>query len=512
MKFYSVLLSLLIFNLCFSQADLPEEMESTVENQETTIVAILKPGGNIGFNYLNLFTRYVALKNYSNTDTTIIKKILIKKPSHLSHQNIIMQIGGPPILRTHNLLLLPGDSVVLKQKEDGTFMVQYSSGFSNFIDRIVEIPGSFISFDKKQLQKSLESIGIEKTIQNIEATFRKNENVIKNLNLSAKYANGLRAFNKNIKYTELSHLLSANTPISPKVADSLYDIILKHNKDLGLSDAPSNLSIAKEVVFYNVRKKTKTAPKDFWADIFKVDTQMRQSAYYKQYLISCVAGTFANDYKTMNEVNGKLRAVRAQNIFFDTLYQLTSILLGTSTDFKKAKENLKAFNNGNFSFLLENSEKSANHEMKNINVLPAVNLYDFSGKKFDFKNMVMDKKYKLTIVDFWASWCIPCIGQFPYLKKIEKQLKNKPINFVTISIDNEADTDKWITVSKKSNIFSTPHQYRLENFKTSPLTKLLGLGQLPRFVVIDAKGKVVNDDFYRPSDPIFELELLKYLN
>ena len=46
-----------------------------------------------------------------------------------------------------------------------------------------------------------------------------------------------------------------------------------------------------------------------------------------------------------------------------------------------------------------------------------------------------DFKGKYVYIDFWATWCAPCIAEIPYLKKLEKEYHNKNIAFVSISID-----------------------------------------------------------------------------
>lgn len=58
-------------------------------------------------------------------------------------------------------------------------------------------------------------------------------------------------------------------------------------------------------------------------------------------------------------------------------------------------------------------------------------LTDLQGKKVDFAKY----RGKYVFIDLWASWCIPCIKEIPHLKQLEKDLQNKDVVFLSISID-----------------------------------------------------------------------------
>ena len=54
-----------------------------------------------------------------------------------------------------------------------------------------------------------------------------------------------------------------------------------------------------------------------------------------------------------------------------------------------------------------------------------------------------DLKGKYVYIDIWATWCGPCMIQIPYLKEFESKYENCNIEFVSISIDNVSDYNKW---------------------------------------------------------------------
>lgn len=95
-----------------------------------------------------------------------------------------------------------------------------------------------------------------------------------------------------------------------------------------------------------------------------------------------------------------------------------------------------------------------------------------------------DIKGRLVLVDFWASWCKPCLESLPKLKQIYDRFKEKGLTVVSISLD--MNPNDWIKFSEK-NSFSW--------------LSLLGDGQeitqrydfkyIPYFLIADEKGKIL---------------------
>src|SRR5690606_10528408 len=54
-----------------------------------------------------------------------------------------------------------------------------------------------------------------------------------------------------------------------------------------------------------------------------------------------------------------------------------------------------------------------------------------------------DMKGKYLYVDIWATWCRPCLQQLPAMKELEEKYRDQNIEFVSISVDKDADKAKW---------------------------------------------------------------------
>ena len=507
-RFIILLILLMTSGMCFSQNN------TNMQQPRSAVVSVsLKPNSSITFNIYDIHLQSFKFKNISNTPQVITQKIILDKPSLIVYNSMLM-IPDSPVYRTYPILLIPGDSVLLNEGIDKAISVGIGTGYQNFIDSLIAfIKDSSGHILEEQQNTLLKTKGISKAVQFIQTTFDKNEVLIRDLQMPQLRRNWLRKLNENIKYSAIAHLLADPTVNRSALTDSLYDNIYQHLDDTRSINTTNNLGIYGAIIYYNAKKqKPDIDKKDLWACIAGADRQLKHTNFYSEYLTSIIVRGFINTPKETRKINEELSKIRTDAPVLDSLFQLTSILNETFSNFSLARQKLKLFANGRYSFIIENDEQTANHETKTIKNLPVVTMYDFKGKSSDFKNIVMNKKYKFTLIDFWASWCIPCIAEIPKLKKVENEMKGKPIQFVTISIDEDNETDKWIKAAKSNGIFTEPLQYRIANFKQSSLTRLINLRTIPRYLIIDNKGNILDEDFYRPSDPQFQLELMKYIN
>ena len=120
-------------------------------------------------------------------------------------------------------------------------------------------------------------------------------------------------------------------------------------------------------------------------------------------------------------------------------------------------------------------------------------------------------KGKYVYIDVWATWCGPCIQQIPYLQTLEKAYHNKNIEFVSISTDEsrrsggswvEAE-NKWRNFVKKKNMKGV----QLWSGQDNSFQQAYQITGIPRFILIDPEGKIVDANAARPSDPKLKMLL-----
>jgi len=143
------------------------------------------------------------------------------------------------------------------------------------------------------------------------------------------------------------------------------------------------------------------------------------------------------------------------------------------------------------------------------------------GKKaksqpFVLNNLEGEKVYlgdyegKVIYVDFWASWCGPCRQQFPFAKKMKEELSKKEkeqVVFLYISIDNnEAAWKKGIERAGVDGV----HLFSPGGWGAS-VCNYFSIQSIPRYVIIDKKGEIVNANAPRPQDPLALEEIRKLM-
>lgn len=122
---------------------------------------------------------------------------------------------------------------------------------------------------------------------------------------------------------------------------------------------------------------------------------------------------------------------------------------------------------------------------------PEFNATDLSGKKVS----LADLKGKLIYIDVWATWCGPCRKEMPYLMKLEEKYKGKEIHFVSLSCDASRQAwEKDLAKGDKKGI--QIHLAAGDTFMDDYM--ILGI---PRFILLNKEGQIINSDMTRPSDP-----------
>lgn len=151
-------------------------------------------------------------------------------------------------------------------------------------------------------------------------------------------------------------------------------------------------------------------------------------------------------------------------------------------------------------FELQNQNKLSNE----INDNKKLTLGTISKSSISLEKLIQKHKGKPIYVDYWASWCAPCIQNMPTSKKLEDKLGDK-VEFIFISIDT--DELKWESASQSLNL-SAANSLITINYETSEFIKHYNVKEIPRYMIYDKNGTLYNDKAPSPQDELLYEELL----
>ena len=216
----------------------------------------------------------------------------------------------------------------------------------------------------------------------------------------------------------------------------------------------------------------------------------------------------------------------AKNSLFEEQTNMGSLLVASEVDFlkgvdKKKADDLKRLKNTKLDPTFVDLQKKSINENYNgaityykmnyeanlaksklVNTMsPSFNYDNYAGGKTKLEEF----KGKYVYIDVWATWCGPCRAEIPFLKKIEEKYNKKNISFISISVDEQKDLQKWKTLIKDKELGGV--QLFADNNWNSQFIKEYGINSIPRFILIDPAGKIVNADAARPSSAELQVQL-----
>lgn len=128
-----------------------------------------------------------------------------------------------------------------------------------------------------------------------------------------------------------------------------------------------------------------------------------------------------------------------------------------------------------------NAPSSDNSDSK----MPDFILPDVNGKQVSLLADIAN--HDITIIDFWASWCGPCMREIPNLKEAYKKYKDKGLDIVGVSLDeNEV---QWKNAIQQMGM-SWKHLSDLKGWDSEPVSQL-GIDGIPFMVLVDNQGNIL---------------------
>ncbi len=245
--------------------------------------------------------------------------------------------------------------------------------------------------------------------------------------------------------------------------DELKDFDIDNPKDFEISGAYRQLSIQifDKISFEKAKKDSIPVEKAMIQNLAQIKTEKIKDLFIKN-----IATRVSIRNKNAAELYEMIMEVSEDEEFKKEL----------TTKFEKIKDLVNRTAKGEDSPLFTNYENFKGG---------TTSLSDISGK--------------YVYIDVWATWCGPCKTEIPYLKKIKKSYHGRNIEFVSISIDKKAQYNTWKKMVEEKELGGI--QLFADNDWESQFVTDYGIRGIPRFILIDPDGKIVNAFAPRPSNP-----------
>lgn len=121
---------------------------------------------------------------------------------------------------------------------------------------------------------------------------------------------------------------------------------------------------------------------------------------------------------------------------------------------------------------------------------------EFTAKTVDGKEFKLsDQRGRFVLIDFWATWCAPCVAELPTVKKVYEEFGASGFTVVSISFDRNAETAAKYMREKEMPWT----QIWAENGANGPLAQLYGVSGIPATFLIDPDGNIVAMDLRGPK-------------
>ena len=189
-----------------------------------------------------------------------------------------------------------------------------------------------------------------------------------------------------------------------------------------------------------------------------------------------------------------IAALPSGNIKNTLLYNTMQFLMGPN---EQKEEMYNFFNAHNTDEDYAQAMKEKYEELEVLNPGNPSPVFDYENHSGG-KTKLDDLKGKYVYIDVWATWCGPCLREIPSLKKVEEEYHDKNIDFVSISIDDLEDHQKWVDMVNNKELGGV--QLMADNAWQSDFVQDYKISGIPRFILLDPEGKIVSADAPRPSN------------
>ena len=133
----------------------------------------------------------------------------------------------------------------------------------------------------------------------------------------------------------------------------------------------------------------------------------------------------------------------------------------------------------------------------------------FDGKITNLEKIIDQHKGKVIYVDFWASWCKPCRESMAFATKLRNEYVNKNIVFIYLALNEQKKL--WKDAIPQLGLNTNCYNYFIINPKNASIIKDLKVKTIPRYMVFNKQGELINQNAPSPESKEIKVLLNKYI-
>ena len=136
-------------------------------------------------------------------------------------------------------------------------------------------------------------------------------------------------------------------------------------------------------------------------------------------------------------------------------------------------------------------------------LLGKITFIDKANRENSLKEIIRRNPSEYYLIDFWATWCAPCIDG---VRRMNNMSLPKNLKVISLSVDAKKDFKKWVS---KTQDLNQKISYWIDDESTNvrDFVEFIGMQSIPRYLIINNNMNLIDEAFLHPSHPQFLFKL-----